>query len=151
MSCMLTANCCVSLRSGWVSRCVVCNGDTLLFVFLSAKSLCVVGMIISCLHWVLALMTFSCWSAVKQLITHLGLISPSRLHCSWFNLRFRSFCIIYNFLLQRFLFTNNARMTSLVGDKFVAGMIGTLCDALEAEYGILIPRLYRIFRPLKGR
>ena len=41
-------------------------------------------------------------------------------------------------------------MTSLVGDKFVAGMIGTLCDALEAEYGILVPRLYRIFKPLRG-
>jgi hypothetical protein len=51
---------------------------------------------------------------------------------------------------SRFLFTNNARMTSLVGDKFVAGMIGTLCDALEAEYGIFVPRLYRIFKPLRG-
>jgi hypothetical protein len=50
----------------------------------------------------------------------------------------------------RFLFTNNARMTSLVGDKFVAGLIGTLCDGLEAEYGIFVPRLYRIFKPLKG-
>lgn len=50
----------------------------------------------------------------------------------------------------RFLFTNNAKMTSLVGDKFVSGMIGTLCDALEAEYGILVTRLYRIFKPLKG-
>ena len=42
-------------------------------------------------------------------------------------------------------------MTTLVGEKFVVGMIGTLCDALESEYGILIPRLYRIFRPLKGQ
>ena len=41
-------------------------------------------------------------------------------------------------------------MTTLVGEKFVSGMIGTLCDALESEYGILIPRLYRIFRPRKG-
>jgi len=56
----------------------------------------------------------------------------------------------FNFVVIRFLFTNNARMTSLVGDKFVAGMIGTLCDALEAEYGILVPRLYRIFKPLRG-
>ena len=41
-------------------------------------------------------------------------------------------------------------MTTLVGEKFVVGMIATLCDALESEYGILIPRLYRIFKPLKG-
>ena len=41
-------------------------------------------------------------------------------------------------------------MTTLVGEKFVVGMIGTLCDALESEYGIFIPRLYRIFRPAKG-
>jgi len=54
------------------------------------------------------------------------------------------------FAFDRFLFTDNARMTTLVGEKFVVGMIGTLCDALELEYGILIPRLYRIFRPLKG-
>ena len=51
---------------------------------------------------------------------------------------------------DRFLFTDNARMTTLVGEKFVVGMMGTLCDALESEYGILIPRLYRIFKPLKG-
>jgi hypothetical protein len=54
------------------------------------------------------------------------------------------------FFFYRFLFTNNARMTSLVGDKFVAGLIGTLCDALESEYGMFVPRLYRIFKPLKG-
>jgi len=41
-------------------------------------------------------------------------------------------------------------MTTLVGEKFVVGMIATLCDALESEYGVLIPRLYRIFKPLKG-
>ena len=41
-------------------------------------------------------------------------------------------------------------MTTLVGEKFVVGMIGTLCDALESEYGMLIPRLYRIFKPQKG-
>jgi len=41
-------------------------------------------------------------------------------------------------------------MTTLVGEKFLVGMIGTLCDALESEYGIFIPRLYRIFRPQKG-
>ena len=53
-------------------------------------------------------------------------------------------------LAVRFLFTDNARMTTLVGEKFVVGMIGTLCDALESEYGVLIPRLYRIFKPLRG-
>jgi len=62
-----------------------------------------------------------------------------------------SACLGYvHFVVDRFLFTDNARMTTLVGEKFVVGMIGTLCDALESEYGILIPRLYRIFRPLKG-
>jgi len=41
-------------------------------------------------------------------------------------------------------------MTSVVGEKSVTGMIGTLCDALENEFGILVPRLYRILKPLKG-
>ena len=30
-------------------------------------------------------------------------------------------------------------------------MIGTLCDALEDEYGVLVTRLYRVFKPSRGQ
>src|SRR6218665_313144 len=50
----------------------------------------------------------------------------------------------------RFLFTDNAHLNSLTGEKSITGIVATLCDALENEYGILVPRLYRIFKPRKG-
>ena len=68
---MLTANCCVSLGSGWgtsaqlevyaVLRCVVCNGY--FYLMFSDHQLVLVGpgflgMIVNCPHRVLALMTF---------------------------------------------------------------------------------------------
>ena len=30
-------------------------------------------------------------------------------------------------------------------------MVGTLCDALEDEYGALVTRLYRVFKPGRGQ
>lgn len=50
----------------------------------------------------------------------------------------------------RFLFTDNARLASVVGEKSITGMIGTLFDALEDEYGIVVTRLFRVFKPGKG-
>ena len=50
----------------------------------------------------------------------------------------------------RFLFTDNARLASVVGEKSIAAMIMTLSEALEAEYGMLATRLYRVFRPPPG-
>ena len=57
------------------------------------------------------------------------------------------FCL-QNF--PRFLFTNNARLASIVGEKSIMAMISTLSDALEEEYGALVSRLYRVFKPPKG-
>ena len=56
----------------------------------------------------------------------------------------------YVCLPTRFLFTDNARMASVVGEKFITAMIGTLCDALEKEYGMMFTRLYKVFMPNKG-
>ena len=52
---MLTANCCVSLRTGWgtsaqlevyaVSRCVVFNGGFISYVSVCQLVLCVLGMV----------------------------------------------------------------------------------------------------------
>lgn len=41
-------------------------------------------------------------------------------------------------------------MTTLVSEKSIVGMVGMLYDALESQYGIMVPRLYRIFKPRKG-
>ena len=57
------------------------------------------------------------------------------------------FCLQY---FPRFLFTNNARLASIVGEKSIMAMISTLSDALEEEYGALVSRLYRVFKPPKG-
>lgn len=47
----------------------------------------------------------------------------------------------------KFLFTNNARMAGVVGEKSISSMITTLCKSLEQEYGLLCTRLYRVFKP----
>ncbi|RUS87250.1 hypothetical protein EGW08_005002 [Elysia chlorotica] len=47
----------------------------------------------------------------------------------------------------RFLFSECTRLTSVGGEKSLAAMIGTLCDAVEKEYGVLIARLFRVFKP----
>ncbi|KAK6976674.1 kinase D-interacting substrate of 220 kDa, partial [Biomphalaria glabrata] len=47
----------------------------------------------------------------------------------------------------RFLFSECTRLTSVGGEKSLAAMIGTLCDAVEKEYGIFIARLFRVFKP----
>ncbi|XP_064610180.1 kinase D-interacting substrate of 220 kDa-like isoform X2 [Liolophura sinensis] len=47
----------------------------------------------------------------------------------------------------RFLFSDYTRITSVGGEKALAVMIGTLCDAVEQELGPLVARLYRIFKP----
>ncbi|XP_077984408.1 uncharacterized protein LOC144439038 [Glandiceps talaboti] len=46
----------------------------------------------------------------------------------------------------RFLFTDYSRLTSVGGETSLARMIGTLCDAAEAEFGFLVTRLYRVFK-----
>ena len=51
----------------------------------------------------------------------------------------------------RFLFTNNARLATVVGEKSITTMISTLSEALEEEFGLFVTRLYRVFRPQKGR
>ena len=38
----------------------------------------------------------------------------------------------------------------MVGEKSITGMICTLCDTLENDFGILTTRLYRVFKPRKG-
>lgn len=53
-------------------------------------------------------------------------------------------------LLRRFLFTDNARLAGVVGEKSIAAMVGSLIDALEVEYGTFVTRLYRACRPTKG-
>ena len=78
---MLTANCYISIQFGCgtqakleayaVSHCVVCNGYFTFCVSVYQLVVCVLDTIVNCPYWVLALMTFNCWSAVKQLITYL--------------------------------------------------------------------------------
>lgn len=60
------------------------------------------------------------------------------------------FTVVSICLSASFVFTENARLVSVVGEKSIAGMIATLCDALEEEYGVMVARLYRVFRPGKG-
>ena len=57
--------------------------------------------------------------------------------------------IVYTFV-PRFLFSDCTRLSSVGGEKSLAAMIGTLCDAVEKEYGILIARLFRVFKPTPG-
>lgn len=45
----------------------------------------------------------------------------------------------------RFLFTDYHRLTSVVGEQTLAFTMGTLCDALEAEFGTLTVRMFRVF------
>ncbi|XP_046352600.2 kinase D-interacting substrate of 220 kDa B-like isoform X1 [Haliotis rufescens] len=47
----------------------------------------------------------------------------------------------------RFLFSECTRLTSVGGEKSLAAMIATLCEAVENEYGILVARLFRVFKP----
>ncbi|GFS27735.1 kinase D-interacting substrate of 220 kDa [Elysia marginata] len=47
----------------------------------------------------------------------------------------------------RFLFSECTRLTSVGGEKSLAAMIGTLCDAVEKEYGVITTRLFRVFKP----
>ncbi|KAI8508652.1 hypothetical protein Bbelb_137510 [Branchiostoma belcheri] len=47
----------------------------------------------------------------------------------------------------RFLFTDYARLTHVGGETSLAGMIGTLCEAAEQEFGFLVTRLFRVFKP----
>ena len=73
---MLTANCCVTLRSCWgteaqremyvVMLCSVWRWFYLVFFLPPNQSFFVLSMIVTCSHRALAPMTFSCWSAVKQ-------------------------------------------------------------------------------------
>ncbi|XP_014679891.1 PREDICTED: kinase D-interacting substrate of 220 kDa-like, partial [Priapulus caudatus] len=45
----------------------------------------------------------------------------------------------------RFLFSDYHRLTTVGGEKTLARTMGTLCDALEAEFGALTVRLVRVF------
>ncbi|XP_005101087.2 kinase D-interacting substrate of 220 kDa B [Aplysia californica] len=51
----------------------------------------------------------------------------------------------------RFLFSDCTRLTSVGGEKSLAAMIGTLCEAVEKEYGVFIARLFRVFKPTPGK
>ena len=55
----------------------------------------------------------------------------------------------YTIVVVRFLFTKNARLTVVAGEKTITTMIRTLCDSLEEEYGTLVTRLFRVFKPPK--
>ncbi|KAL8561546.1 hypothetical protein ACOMHN_024782 [Nucella lapillus] len=50
----------------------------------------------------------------------------------------------------RFLFSDCTRLTSVGGEKALAAMIATLCQAVEKEYGFLITRLFRVFKPAEN-
>ena len=62
--------------------------------------------------------------------------------CTYFTKLLRSFC--------SFLFTKNARLPVLAGEKSITTMVTTLYESLEAEYGVGVTRLYRVFKPQKG-
>ncbi|KAK7097954.1 kinase D-interacting substrate of 220 kDa B-like [Littorina saxatilis] len=47
----------------------------------------------------------------------------------------------------RFLFSDCTKLTSVGGEKALAAMIGTLCQAVEREYGFIITRLFRVYKP----
>ena len=56
------------------------------------------------------------------------------------------FCNV-NFIF-RFYFTEQTRVgTTTAGESSVVQMIGSLYDAIEADYGVFSTRLYRAFRP----
>lgn len=50
----------------------------------------------------------------------------------------------------RFLFSDCTRLTSVGGEKALAAMIATLCQAVENEYGFIVTRLFRVFKPHDG-
>ncbi|CAH1776765.1 unnamed protein product [Owenia fusiformis] len=50
----------------------------------------------------------------------------------------------------KFLFTDHTRLSSVGGEKSVAYMIGTLCDAIEKEYGLIVTRLFKVFKNSSG-
>ncbi|XP_061165393.1 kinase D-interacting substrate of 220 kDa-like isoform X1 [Saccostrea echinata] len=47
----------------------------------------------------------------------------------------------------KFLFSEGTKLTSVGGEKALAAMIGTLGEALEQEYGSVVARLFRVFKP----
>ncbi|KAK3100286.1 hypothetical protein FSP39_017608 [Pinctada imbricata] len=47
----------------------------------------------------------------------------------------------------RFLFSESTKLTSVGGEKALAAMIGTLADSLEREYGTVVAKLFRVFKP----
>lgn len=61
------------------------------------------------------------------------------------NISYLDFLFVY-----RFLFSECTRLTSVGGEKSLAAMIGTLCEAVEKEYGFLVTRLFRVFKPSEG-
>nr|KAG5701758.1 hypothetical protein BaRGS_000748 [Batillaria attramentaria] len=50
----------------------------------------------------------------------------------------------------RFLFSDCTRLTSVGGEKALAAMIATLCHSVENEYGFIVTRLFRVFKPAEG-
>ena len=56
-------------------------------------------------------------------------------------------CCDYRFLFTK---TRHARLAAVTGKKSITTMICTLSEALEEEYGALVTRLYRVYKPLKG-
>ncbi|XP_067950108.1 kinase D-interacting substrate of 220 kDa B-like isoform X2 [Watersipora subatra] len=44
-----------------------------------------------------------------------------------------------------FVFANSTKLTSLGGEQSLASMIGSLFDALEKRYGVMVTRLYKVF------
>jgi hypothetical protein len=47
----------------------------------------------------------------------------------------------------RFLFSESTRLTSVGGEKALAAMIASLSESVEREYGMLVTRLFRVFKP----
>ncbi|XP_013405625.1 kinase D-interacting substrate of 220 kDa B isoform X2 [Lingula anatina] len=47
----------------------------------------------------------------------------------------------------RFMFSDYMKLTSVGAEKSIAMMVASLCEAMEEEYGMLITRLYRVFKP----
>ncbi|CAK9304562.1 unnamed protein product [Gordionus sp. m RMFG-2023] len=47
----------------------------------------------------------------------------------------------------RFLFTDYAKLTTMGGEKSLAGMVATLCHVAEKEFGLLTVRFFRVFHP----
>ena len=48
------------------------------------------------------------------------------------------------------MFAESTKLTSLGGEQSLASMIGSLFDALEKRYGVLVTRLYKIFGSDQG-